>query len=343
LSSKPVAVIIGDIHFTPQTLDLATSAVNQAKAKALELNVPLILNGDTLDTKAILRAEVVNRLIEIFTALPIPETYINVGNHCKVNEKSVDHALNFLRPYCNVIDTPTFVPRIGSYIVPYFSDSVLLSKFLANIPSNSRLIVHQGVESAYMGHYSQDKTSLPKSAYGDFRVIASHYHARQDIRTGRPQHNQVGLFSYIGNPYTLSFGEAQDPSKGFAILNEDGTLTHVGTNLRKHVVLEKTVQELDMSVNDIGPEDLILLRVKGTQSELAALDKNEIGSKLFGRTNFKLEKMPLEAVTTAEVQEVLTDHQLLDKLIDETQESQEHKNHLKNLWREVMNDETLKS
>ena len=345
MSSKPIAVIIGDIHFTPQTLDLACNALKQAQAKATALSVPLILNGDTFDTKALVRAECMNALIEILDAdgVPAPEYYVSVGNHDRINEKSEEHSLNFLKPYCNVINTPTFVHRINSYIVPYQHDTSVLSKFLGSLMSGSRLIMHQGVQSAKMGHYSVDNTSLPKSAYSDFRVISSHYHARQDIKAGRPQRNAVGLFSYIGNPYTLSFGEAYDPSKGFAILHENGTLTHVDTNLRKHVVLEKTVQELDMSISDIAADDLVLLRIKGTASELSVLDKAKIGKTLFGRTDYKLELVPLNNPNNEALPENLTDEQILDTLIDQSSESPNQKQVLKSLWREVMTDETLKS
>jgi len=76
----PVAIIAGDVHFTVPSLDVASEVVRSAQAKAVELGVPLILNGDTLDTKSIIRAEVANRVIELLKNSPC-RTYLNRGNH----------------------------------------------------------------------------------------------------------------------------------------------------------------------------------------------------------------------------------------------------------------------
>ncbi len=58
--NKPKAVLISDLHFTPSTLELASSALIQAKDAAIRLDIPLILCGDTLDTKDIIRARLVD-------------------------------------------------------------------------------------------------------------------------------------------------------------------------------------------------------------------------------------------------------------------------------------------
>ena len=54
---KALAVIAGDIHYSLATLAVADSATRQAIAKANELGVPFIANGDTHDTKANMRGE----------------------------------------------------------------------------------------------------------------------------------------------------------------------------------------------------------------------------------------------------------------------------------------------
>jgi DNA repair exonuclease SbcCD nuclease subunit len=345
--AKPIAVCISDLHFTVQTLELATKALTAAISRALELNVPLVIAGDTLDSKAIIRGECANRLLEIFTG-GLPEIYILVGNHDLLSEKGDDNSLNFLDSACvEVVSRPTFVPHLNTTLVPYMNYPDKMQKFLNEFrhEPSSRIICHQGVQSAHMGHYVQDKTSLPKEAFKDFRTISGHYHRAQDIECGPPRKGAVGLFSYIGNPYTLSFGEANDGPKGYQILMDDGILELMPLNLRKHVIIEASSYELQMNVKAVKggckwvgarKEDLVWFRVSGTRLELDMLNKREIGEVLLGHSNFKLDKIytdaPILEVNTGK----LTDSEMLDAIIDNENENKDEKLYLKQLWREIL-------
>lgn len=334
---KPVAVLISDVHYNPNTLSVADAAMRMAIDKANELGVPFIVAGDLHDTKALLRGECIKAMIETFQRVKVP-AYVLVGNHDKINEKGLDHSLEFLKPYVDVVQHP--VKGIhGLTLVPYYSDATLLQEFLATLEKGSTVILHQGLESALMGHYVQDKTSLPKEAFADFRTISGHYHARQDIKCGRPRKRAVGLFSYIGNPYTLTFGEAQDPEKGFQILMDDGLLEFVPTNLRKHVIQELDADTLDMYFDCAvlpNPNDLVWLKIKGPQSELAKLKKKDIGQKLLGHTNFKLDLIPTDSTKIEDKADSLKDTEILDMLIRAMPDSDEQKKYLKGLWREIL-------
>lgn len=341
---KSIAAITGDVHFTTGSLELATQSVVQAVKKAEELSIPLILNGDTLDSKAIIRAECANRLIELLKAAKT-HVYVNTGNHDLINEKASEHSLHFLKPYATVVDVPTWFSELNSYIVPYCSNEDTYKTWLESFRVGSRLIVHQGVMTAFLGHYVQDKTSLPPEAFKDFRVIGSHYHRAQDIKCGPIGDNQVGLFSYVGTPYTQSFAEANDGPKGFQLLKEDGTLELVPTNLRAHRVFERTYEEiLNMMSRGIegsffgllNADDLIWLKVKGNYVDLQQLDKDTLGKQLFGHSNYKLDKIYADAEKLETTVEDRTDAEILDNLIDNTSESLETKEALKSLWRQVI-------
>lgn len=340
-TSKPVAVLISDIHFTVSTLELATAALKQAKSHAIKLGVPLILAGDTTDSKAIIRAEVANRLIEVLDdGRTTQEVYILVGNHDMLNEKGGDHALHFLEPYAVVVDSVVDVEGIGR-LIPYQSDAADLQTILNMTPKGSRIIMHQGVQGAFMGHYLQDKTSLPPEAFADFRVISGHYHRAQDIKCGRPRKGAVGLFSYIGNPYSLTFAEASDGPKGFRVLHEDGSLVSVPTNLRKHVVLEWDVGTLGYHIDTEGaskpftPQDLVWFKISGPTSLLGQLKKSDLGD-FVGHLNFKLDRLYTDAPKLEQKADKMTGEQMLDGLIDQTDETPTQKEHLKKVWRELM-------
>jgi hypothetical protein len=337
---SPAAVILGDIHFTPGTLELATISVKKAKGMAHFLKVPLILNGDTLDGKDLIRGVCANRLMEIIDSSEHrpPAIYVNVGNHDLINAKSNEHSLNFLKPICNVIQVPMFLQDIESYIIPYQTSSETLQAVLGTIPKGSRLIMHQGLQTANMGHYRQDTSSLPKSSFADFRVIASHYHCRQDIQTAETiTDDQVGMFSYIGSPYTITAGEAQDGSKGYAVLYSDGSLAHVPTNLRKHVTIECSIDELFDTGADVNSCDILWLKVTGSKIDLDKLDKKEIGEYYLGHSNYKLDLTPTATLQShKEIDTNINDSDMLDRIIDNIGVDQSHKDQLKSLWRELI-------
>lgn len=333
--SKPKVVLISDLHFTPATLHQATASLLAAMARARCLNVALIIAGDTLDSKDIIRGSCANRLISLLADANDIAIYLMVGNHDLLNEKSTEHSLNFLKPYVNVIDSPEYITALDLYLIPYQTDSAELKTTLSHIESGATLIMHQGVQTANMGHYVQDKTSLPPEAFADFRVISGHYHRRQDIKCGRPRKGAIGLFSYIGNPYSLSFGEAQDGNKGFQVLMDDGILEFQALNLRKHVVIE-TSTKFWRDIERPNPEDLVWLKIEGPRSQLAEIKKSEV-AKFIGHSNFKLDLIPTD--TSAKVQEAqkLSGEDLFDSLITGLDgEDEDYKNYLKLLWREVL-------
>jgi DNA repair exonuclease SbcCD nuclease subunit len=338
----PKAVLISDIHFTVSTLDLASSALIQAMEKADELDVPLVIAGDLNDTKALIRGEVANRLIEIFAKKEVYRPpYVLVGNHDLLNEKGSAHSLNFLAPYSNIVQSPVYADDIGAWLIPYQNDSEKLKYILAGCAKGDTLIMHQGVMGADMGHYIKDSTSLPREAFADFRVISGHYHKAQDIKCGRPRKGAVGLFSYIGSPYTISFSEAGDSPKGFRILWSDGILETVPTNLRKHIIVDTTIKDLmEPQFHTLGGRkagDLLWIKLRGTQSELDKIKKKELAAHHGIDENFKLDKIPTESEAPKEEQKKeLKDTELLDGIIDRTPESAAQKKTLKALWREIL-------
>lgn len=315
------------------TLELADAALNMAIEHARKLEVSLIIAGDLHDSKANIRAECANRIIETFKKAQIAP-YLLVGNHDKINEKSEEHALNFLEPYCHIIDKPEYLDHIKTWAIPYQHDTEQLTAVLAKIREGSRLVMHQGCSDSNSGHYIQDKTALPKDKFKTFRVISGHYHTRQDIKTGRPQKGAIGLFSYIGNPYTVNFGEAKDPEKGFQVLYEDGTLEFIPTKLRKHVVHEMTVDEYKTSeYPKVNLGDIVKLKITGTKEQLAGLTKEQI-KNISGIENFSLELIPVETVFKQLKRVAHTQPELLDSLIEAiNNSSDEQKIRLKNLWR----------
>ena len=339
---KPKAVIINDIHFSVQNLELASSALEHAIEKAYELEVPLIIAGDLLDSKAIIRGEVANRLIDIFRQRhAAPVVYILVGNHDLINEKSSDNSLNFLLPYAEIIHDKWYSTPLNLWMFAYHSDVNSLKVKLSDIAKGSTVIMHQGMITANMGHYVQDKSALTKEDVADFRVISGHYHRKQDIKCGRPRKGAVGLFSYTGSPYTQSFAEAEDGPKGFHVLMDNGMIEFEELPFRRHKIIhihaDNPSIEMPPTIMDApAPDDIVWIKLYGAKSELDKIEKKDLVNTV-GHMNFKLEKLPDESIDLSPVKpsENKSDSDIFDSIIEGLTEPPEHKEYLKLLWKEI--------
>lgn len=333
---KAKSVLISDIHYNLNNLDLADAALRAAISKANELDVNLIIAGDLHDTKANLRGECVKAIIDAIRSAE-RQVQVLIGNHDLINEKSKAHSLYFLHHYAAIQEVEGPDPVTDSWLIPYQADPMRLKQILSRVPKGATIIMHQGVIQADKGDYIQDRSAIPAEYFADFRVISGHYHKAQDIKCGRPRKGGVGLFSYIGSPYTMSFGEANDGPKGFQILYDDGLLEQVPLDLRKHVIVETTAERLTGPLPGVRKQDLLWLKIRGPKSSLLSLKKKVISS-IIGRDNFKLDLIP-ESLDEIDVKsEELVESFLLDRIISQLNESEEHKNKLKQLWRSLMED-----
>jgi hypothetical protein len=329
---KPIAVLSGDIHYSLSTLELADKATRMAINKANELNVPFIANGDTHDSKANLRGECVNAMIKTFNSAKLVP-YVNIGNHCKINERSNEHSLNFLKPYAHVIDTPQYIDSLSLYIMPYHHDVKELAEYIKPIHNSYPILLHQGLVGSHMGDYIVDKSALSPTDVAGKRIIASHYHARQTIKLPNG-----GVWDFIGNPYTVSYGEANDLEKGFQILYNDGSLEFVPTNLRKHIVTNVSANAIikNHPLTQQNNQDLIWIKVHGTHEELNGITRGKIAS-LIGTDIFKLDLIPTEVLSQSQIVKPSTQPELLDSIIDSlSNTTEERKQRLKDLWRNLV-------
>lgn len=341
LMNSPLAVLISDIHYNLQTLDVADKALRMAISKANELNITLIVAGDLHDSKAVLRGECVKAIMDSLSTCRIQPIILR-GNHDSINEKSTEHSLEFLRDIAQIISTPQTIEivleanHVVVELIPYCYNAEDVRKRLLNVPKDRLVIMHQGVTGTNMGHYFQDHSALsPKDLEGR-RVISGHYHERQCMLL-----SNGGLLDYLGNPYTLGFGEAEHPEKGFQILYTDGTLEFVPTNLRKHIVYDLTVdQAISLQghvVPGCNPGDKVWFKITGAHEQLAKIDKHMFNTAMHAM-NFKLDLIPLHTeFNQVHKSNSLSDHELLDCLITSLENTtDERKSRLKDLWRTLV-------
>lgn len=330
---KPIAVLISDIHFNLNNLELASASLEFALQTALRLNVRLVIAGDLNDTKAILRGEVVNALISLFQKYITVEVTILVGNHDRLHEQNPEHSLNFLAPHADIIALPKYDNGLRCWLVPYQTDLVTtVNELKAMRCVTKRAIMHQGLKGSDMGEYISDPTAIDASELPGWRVISGHYHKAQDIPLP-----DGGRWSYIGTPYTITFAEANDGPKGIRVLNSDDSLDFIPTDLRKHVKVERAVCDVLEQIPGLKPIDKLWLKVTGHRSLLERLSKTEIGLTHLGHGDFKLDLIPIESNTPAPISAPHVSHSdQFDSFIAHTvQDTIEHKTYLKTVWRSL--------
>lgn len=338
--SRPIAVIINDIHYNLNTLPLADAAMLQAINKANEFNLPLIVAGDLHDTKANIRGECIKAMIATFSQLNSRNAWVIRGNHDSIHEKTTEHSLEFLRPYAKVIHSSVLNLNLGDgrifNLLSYHNDSDQLKDTLKKLDKNIITIMHQGLQGSNSGDYIQDKSAITKQDVAGMRVISGHYHQRQDIELP-----DGGLWTYTGNPYTLNFGEASHSPKGFHILMDDGTLEFVPTNLRRHIIIPITYEILNRkdTIWDkivVKKDDILMVKISGDREKLSFLTKEKVGILLNQEGDFKLDLIPTDTKTKAPAQLPKTQHELLDNLIDSSNTSDDVKSRLKQMWRRLV-------
>lgn len=342
--SKQVAVLISDIHYNINTLEVANAALKQAVDKTWELDLPLIICGDLHDTKANIRGECLKAIMDTLSQCRYQPIIIR-GNHDSINEKSNETSLEFLRESCFIVSLGLrqygfeFEPlhKLG-WFIPYQHDPETFRQLINLVPKGTTVFMHQGVIGSLAGHYIQDKSAIPKEWLAGRRVISGHYHNRQDIELP-----EGGLLTYLGNPYTLGFGEANDPEKGYHILYDDGSLAFVPTNLRRHRIIELTIDAENQwhydydGITRIPEQDVLWAKVTGPSDLLAKFNKADFSYTFSIQQDFRLDLIPTDTKSIGKTDNKAPQHDILDSLITNlTNTDEDRKDRLKQLWRQLL-------
>lgn len=323
----PKAVLISDIHFSLQNLEVASKSLNMAYDKARELKCLLIIAGDLHDSKALLRAECVNRLIDIFTKNKDIKTYCLVGNHDKINERSEDHSIRFLSSYVELIQEPSKKEGLG--LVPYQSSNDKFIDSIKMFEPGTILITHQGYLGAHMGEYIKDDSSVDPEKLKDYRIFSGHYH----------RHQTIGPVTFIGSPYTVTSGEYNDGKKGILILFDDSSFEHIDLKLRYHRIFEVNSSNLDYFQFDFNPGDIVRLKVSGNSLDLDKIDKRELITDKFSNCSLSIEKIYTDVNVRSIDMRTMNKELIMDKIIEQdTVLSSKQKDNLRSIVKELLNE-----
>jgi len=260
-------LIIGDIHCRPDNLNKVNELFNIIESKQL----PVILLGDVLDTKEVIRGKCLNLIYNRLKSSKLKYNIL-VGNHCWFNNEQSDHSLRVLNslPNVRVIDTPTFLyNNMNVILVPYYRNP---AKFLHSITFSSIefVIGHQGVKEFTLGSgYTEDEAVDLKDLTRFKQVIMGHYHTPMD----------KGNVVYVGSPFSHSFGESNE-NKRLAIFHTDlGIIEYIPLDLPRHV---SVTIDLDNPVNlQVDPVNHNRVILKGSKEQIDLFDKTKYNGVKF--------------------------------------------------------------
>jgi DNA repair exonuclease SbcCD nuclease subunit len=267
-------LFIGDPHLKINRFDLATSFLRWLNQLIEEQKPDLVVNlGDTFDTHAVLRSEVLNEFMKHVyhtLGLGIPYVYL-VGNHDMY--KPSDSKYHAMLPFKNKIDNFYVVDEtqdlFGMTFVPYQYDG---SKF----PTKTLPVVvaHQTFTGADYGPIREQEGVDPRRLGDCDIVVSGHIHTRQRL-VG--EQNGCDII-YVGSPFSQSASDV-DQVKGITIFD---LATYAETFFKAplpawrklHVVVSvdnttAIVQELVLA-EVTGSKDHWVIELEGPKAEIVS-------------------------------------------------------------------------
>lgn len=309
--------IVGDPHITPKSLDKGYRLFEIVE----QMGNPTVWLGDLLDTKEVIRGKCQNAFYDYFKSSKLQHIII-VGNHDWFNLECIDHSLKTLGslPNVRVIDKIEFHPKLPFVFFPYIHDKALLKDRLQQIADKNLVAFGHFDVSGFdygNGHLCEDGIITHEDFSGFKRVISGHFHKLQ----------QTGNFTYLGTPFSHSFGEAnQDKVLGLYHLDTD-TLELVPTEFPRHVSIKvdmskrgalKKIEEFVAGQQN----NLIRIQLHGNPEDVIKLDKSQ-----FSGFNIKWEDKSDSPVDS---------RISLDETLDNKSQFQEWAKNIKNLDQETI-------
>lgn len=266
-------LFIGDPHLKINRFELATKFLSWTNSVIEEKRPDIVVNlGDTFDTHAVLRSEVMNEFmdhVDYVNSLGIHYVYL-LGNHdmFKPNDAKY-HAMRPFKgrsPLLHVIDEPT--EMFDMLFIPYQPNPNTFPKQLKPI-----CVAHQTFFGADYGPVTAKDGVDPTSLTGCDIVISGHIHKRQIL-----ENTGATSIVYVGSPFSQSASDVGQV-KGLTLFDTDTyeqefIETPLPTWRRLHVVVSvdnpiKNVETMiEMFVQ--GSKDHWVLELEGPRPEIVS-------------------------------------------------------------------------
>lgn len=256
--------ISGDPHVKTNNLE----KINQLFDLFEELGNDVLILGDLFDTKEVIRGKALN-LVRARIKRSKLRYIILVGNHDYFNLECLDHSLQSLKDLPNVIivDEPLQI-GIDVMAIPYIHDRDKFRETVKSFKKGSTVFMHQGFSGFDYGngYIAEGESELGEIAHLG-NVISGHFHKYQ----------QSGNLTYLGTPFSHSFGESNQ-EKFIGIYNtKTKALELVESPFPMHLTIECEATD-DLEAWSLPRQHHLRFIVKGTQQELLSYNKEYLKS-----------------------------------------------------------------
>lgn len=252
--------IIGDPHVTPKNLDKIKTLFSIVE----DIKLPVIWLGDFLDTKEVIRGTCLNLIHDRLLHSKL-QHIILVGNHDFFNSTECeDHALKVLKSLDNVIIIDEFQELANMWFVPYMHDLASFRTVMKKCKGKTAFI-HQGIDGFDYGngHIAEGEVDI-SALKGVDKVISGHFHKYQE----------KGNLTYLGTPFSHSFGET-DQVKYIGIFNtETDELQLLETPFPRHRTLEIDCDDVE-EYPVLNEKDMFRMILKGARENIKQFPKED--------------------------------------------------------------------
>ena len=268
--------MVGDPHLTLKSYDKINKLFDIIEEMPQDV---VILLGDLLDTKEVIRGKCLNLLNKRFTSSK-KQFIILIGNHDYFNLDCEEHALEVfksLHPQVVIVDK--IMKSNGMWFVPYYHHMDKLKEDLDVIPNNSVVFGHFDTVGFDYGNGYISDGGLRHNDFKRFkRVISGHYHKYQE----------KGNLIYLGTPFSHSWGESSQ-SKYIATYDSKlDKLDLIQTQFEQHITTEVNC---DKSVEAplLNKKDLHRVILKGKKENIGKFKRDMLpeGTKVIERPDME--------------------------------------------------------
>lgn len=272
-------LLLGDPHLKISRFNLSVELLQWFNQVIEKTKPDLVVNlGDTFDTHAVVRSELLSEFKKHVEACPVEYIYL-LGNHDMY--KPSDAKYHALQPFniknMRVIDTITDIG--GITFVPYIHDFKQFPKETKPI-----CIAHQTFVGADYGYYRPDVGADADKCNAEI-IISGHVHKRQNF----------GKVWYPGTPAAYDLNDI-DQIKGVDLFDtETYEFTFIPSpfpnykSLTFNVHSEFSADDMHESiVNSVNDNDHWVIRVKGAKPEIVAYMKSKKWLNLQKKVSIRL-------------------------------------------------------
>ena len=311
---NPIILLMNDLHVDKDSISEFNKNWDEALSICKSYGIDEIaIGGDLWTSRASQTLSVLLAVQNAVMRAQKQKVWLTIanGNHCKIDQESVDGYSSTLKHFNNVVVVDTSLTLtweecdIALSIMSYFPETGSFTEKLDDLrknlasdgidPKDVILYIHEGIHGALGNFDAFDE--LPQDIFEGFRkVLVGHYHNRVKLKGTN--------IEYIGASRQLSFGE--DEEKGYTLLYSDGSYEFIKNQVNvRYKTIELTLDQLNGDEFRLDDKEKYKyrLKLKCNSSDVQGIDRNKLVDLGFSKIEFVTEKVVAATISSTNISE----------------------------------------